>query len=208
MYKIFIDTNIIRHANRSKFASEIKNVFWGNQNIAIRQSIIVNKASPEEWLRNEINCIEKVVQHIQHSKVEAYTSNDVRLEFIFMRATDGKGNPLNFFSNIELKDIKDPDFFGMMKIAFGNNYNPRQVYDKFYQTNIYSRFNQLKKCLGSDKSVDAYLIWAAEVANIPYFLTTDKKLINCARNQNKTVFGTHLLYPSELLSLVGQTELA
>lgn len=201
--KVFFDTNILKLSVRRQYAAIPQETSWGPHIIKWDLEVVIDKPRRPGWLQQEIDALERLAPLVRSGLIEACICSEIVNETLFIPGMWQQNTELGIFEDVEFQDVSEPDFFGSLRIAFGRGFDPKKIREEFLSTTIYPRFNRLKEALGGNKNADAFLIWTAESNQLPYFLTTDRKLINSVRLQRKCIFGTHLLYPTELLALLG-----
>jgi predicted nucleic acid-binding protein len=107
---------------------------------------------------------------------------------------------LSVFHGIRFRTLRDP--FPYSRIVASAHHTSEELdklRDSIFATDIDSRFNEIKWAAGGNKNDDAFHILSAERASVDYFVTSDKKLINSLRNQQRIKLAVKVVYPSELL---------
>lgn len=179
--KVFIDTNVLK---------------WGLLN---EPEILQKQVSERDFLLREVSAIRTVIGLARAQKLILFENMENTIEKMWttnFRKNRGIGDLLN---GVKIEYVEPPYFHA--RVLGGLGFSKQQATDllnsSFKNCKI-ARFVEIKSALGNNKNADAYHIYSAEKAEMDYFLTMDKKLLNSARSQKKIRFVTEILYPSEL----------
>ena len=185
--KAFIDTNVFKWAILSK------------------DKIRRRTENEQELLKKEITAIHALVQFAKIGKINLFRNMENDLEKMWST---------NFIDNRKIGELLnginfayiDPPYYHARVVAGGDLSKEALIKLREHSFDVcqIERFVNIKKALGGNKNADAYHIYNAEVANIEYFITVDKKLLNSSRNQNQISFLIKILYPSECVEKLKQ----
>lgn len=191
----------------------------------------VRKAGLEKsssWLQEEFNCLPTISKLLQSKKIIGYRYVELDLEN-WQRSGSAIGSkfgnlfPENLFNEVNPAIERSYFFQSFMNeyittsamVKFCNfliNINPsNNNFEELglpaeMQKNLrnISRYHELCHVLQKgEQFVDAFHLWSAEVNDIKYFLTTDRKFRNAIQN---AVGSCQPIYPTQLLNKLGVTE--
>jgi hypothetical protein len=180
--KVFIDTNMLK---------------WG----LLSDSKILQKQPKETvLLLKEVPAIRTIIELARKKKITLYENMENTIEKMCttnFRQNREIGNLLN---GVKIEYVVPPYYHARILGGLGlNKQQLSNIRDFSFKNCKIRRFVEIKSTLGNNKDADAYHIYSAEKAEMDYFLTMDKRLVNSARNQRVIKFIVEILYPSELV---------
>lgn len=159
-----------------------------------------------EWKKAQIHAVRALVEMARTEKL--MICHEVELDLELMHSTSSRElKRINsLLSGVKLHRVESPFKHARILAGWGVTKecadNMRQEMLDFAIAN-YSRIGDIHEAIGGNKKADAYHIWTTECADVEFFVSMDKKLVNSARNQRKVPFRIEIVYPMELINRLG-----
>lgn len=231
--RILIDRNIVQYALTAEGAIQTKTVKWGPHNVTLDIHGYRARALPEaEWPRQQIEALPTIARLALEGKIVFCTSRELKFEAIrgsrgrqgligdlfrgiayehvpaaiersyfwqtinLNKYTSGEGQA-GWYKNF-LLEVDENRLLERLK-----GYIELPEFDHQNIENL-GRFRELCKYLDTDDHIrDAFHLWTAEVNNLNYFLTVDKKFINKMTQSTPLFLPTPPITPAELIENLG-----
>jgi len=198
----FVDTSIIRHAVRMEYGEETRTVQWGGSTHEWQSSVLVPKPQRDSWLETQIEAIRLVAAAARRGDVHLVVSPETDLEAMDFPRPLLVRSSASLLYGITFERAVPPFYLNRLLVT------PRELevrgWDPLQQALDLApdeRYRAIRAAIGPEKAMDAYHLRCAEHAGCEYFLTTDKRLVNSAKNQSRLELQLHLVFPSELAAI-------
>jgi len=195
----------IRFGLQQEPSTRAQEVEWAGETYKLEVYAEKPRRKLDGWIQDEIALLPSVVELIKTGLVEPFISHEVRMELANLKFGGLLQSDLGIYHEVEFKMAPDP-FPYQRVIASGFDHLAGQDgLNQLYASNFDLDFVKLKKELGGNKDGDAFHILTAERAEIEFFLTMDRRLINSFRNQCKSKLNVSPVMPSELIKHVEES---
>lgn len=210
MMRVFVDSNIIRHAATRYRTQTIQ---FGRLDpgdpLVKRGPIQFHSKKPASGLRlrSEIGKLRELSAHLKVTGATLLMDQETLGE---VKRAGGFRSEYFHRSNIVVSEppLKYARIIGL---APHLNFGPTENHFHNFLSNLeHPRFLQLAKATGGmqgesknyNQLADAFFLWCAESNDADYFLTLDFKLKNCITHAANLAFSPSVLLPSQLLSVL------
>ena len=229
---IFIDNCIISLSDTMQGTAKVQKIVWGDIAQDVKITGFERKPMPsadQAWKRDQIECLLTVGRIAREGKVELYTYNELTNE-AWKRPGSFPSNVLgNLLAGVTFKHVDaavERSFFFQMETSeyiskeqmvkfckwlleskvetLADRLKGQERYPTFLLNNLrgVKRFREICKGLAEKQYPDAFHLWTAEVNDIEYFLTTDKKFIRAMTETKRINLPCRPLSPSDLLDML------
>jgi len=201
--RIFLDTTIHKHGIRSRdfLRRSHDSITW--QLVAEDPVDVRGVAS---GTRAEIDLLAEVARLARVGQIQLVT----HLEAVWELAGNLLLGPRqSIFGGIPVEHVGNPIPYSRRLTPFlGEGETVRSLTAAFLASLRDPRYLEIRRACGAfqgdrpsppNQMMDAFLIWCADVAQVPYFLTTDLKLVRTVRLCKSVALSTRVVSPSQLM---------
>lgn len=231
--RVLIDRNLEQYALTAEGVVQTKTEKWGPHTVTADIYGYRAKALPKaEWPRRQIEALPTITRLAREGKIVFCTSHELKFES-FRASRGWRGSRGDLFRGIVYECVPaaiERSYFwqtidlnkytsGEGQVGWYKNFllkvDENQLLERlkghiefpdFDRQNIENlgRFRELCKYLDTDDHIrDAFHLWTAEVNNLNYFLTVDKKFINKMTRSTPLSLSTPPITPAELVKKLG-----
>jgi hypothetical protein len=213
--QVFVDAQIIKFATESELLrpKEPETFEWGGKT----HSVVVHEFVTHRWrdqlsgdIRKEADLLTDVAALARDERISLVKHGELDMEVWGLPGSFGRRTVM---WGVTIEDIPSP--FEYSRVVSGPSGSARDYRSNFIRSIRHPRFLELARSCGAfdgadvseNQLWDAFHLWTAESANVPYFLTLDYRLIRRTKTAGKKGPRVAIVKPSELLSRCRKSEL-
>lgn len=230
-----IDRSVLGHMVTVEPIVREESIQWGNHAASVPVSGMRRKPRQlcDPWLRDQVATLPTIARLAREGMLKLYTYAELGFE-AFHASVGLRGVKGDLLGDLEIKHLpsaverskfQQSDIFAhaqrerfdefyefLLKLPDGlleSTPNLWARFSDFEQSNLRSlaRFREISQNLPAKHYADAYHLWTAEVNNLGYFLTMDKKFINFMTQTVRCKLPCVPITPRDLVAGMGITEL-